>query len=155
MQHSGGVCLMRVTCMRSFSVFSHWIRVSRSHLRACVFTHQTESERESVWKKGSQRDLNALINSLSADSKCVPETGDNGTRQERERDIPECVVQSCHFSSAQGQLCHFRTTRLLVSCLECAGSCPNGPFALCPSIPDCCYYSQNPRKSYSCLKNNL
>ena len=149
--------------------FMPWIRVSRSNPTKCVFTHQIESEREKetsqrkyVWKRGSQRDLNALIYSLSADSKCFPKTADNGTRhgRERAREIERererkrerereghsrvcCPVQSCHFLSVQGQLCHFRTTRLLVSGLECAGSRPSGPFTasctltLCPFSADC------------------
>lgn len=92
-----------------FVEFLPWIRVSLSNLKESVFTHQIErergrSQREAKWKSGSQRDLHALINSQSIDSKCFPRTEDNRTRHQREmekkmerareRDIPQCVVQS-------------------------------------------------------------
>lgn len=56
----------------------------------CVYTSNKETEKErsqrkSEWKSGSQRALNALINSLSIDSKCFPRTEDNRTRYRRER----------------------------------------------------------------------
>lgn len=92
-----------------FVEFLPWIWVSLSNLKESVFTHQIErergrSQREAKWKSGSQRDLHALINSQSIDSKCFPRTEDNRTRHQREmekkmerareRDIPQCVVQS-------------------------------------------------------------
>lgn len=72
-----------------FVEFLPWIRVSLSNLKESVFTHQIErergrSQREAKWKSGSQRDLHALINSQSIDSKCFPRTEDNRTRHQRE-----------------------------------------------------------------------
>lgn len=106
--------------------------VGRTWGRACVYTANRERERikrESSQKAnlcgggaGSQSELNTPIASV------FPGQWEQTTEKERHSSAC-CPVLSCHLSSAQGQLCHFRTTWLFISSLECAGSCPSSPFA--------------------------
>lgn len=52
-------------------------------------------------------------------SQCFPEAGDNGSRRERGRDIPECPVLSFRVSAGTDVSFSY-----LDSSLECVGSCP-------------------------------
>lgn len=107
MQRRGVVRLcevMRVICAKSLMCFHCRSGSGGQILRSCVFTHQTDTHRERVESKevcvrerGSQRNLNALINLLNANSKCFLKQGNNESRRRKQRDrktyIPLCPVQ--------------------------------------------------------------